>query len=147
MKLIQWISDLFNRDENIELDFNRDESRICIIGNIVDKRYHGELKEIKRGTKHFTPNTKVYCFPKYPGMAHESIEVMGVPRKSKKLITITIASNRIKNFRLKSVYKQAIIEQIDENYLYNTWKMENPKRKEINSFLKHLNSMTEEIDE
>ena len=80
-------------------------------------------------------------------MAHESIEVMGVPKKSKKLITITIASNRIKSFRLKSVYKPAIIEKIDENYLYNTWKMENPKNKEINSFLKHLNSMTEEIDE
>jgi hypothetical protein len=34
-----------------------------LVGNIVDAHFFGEQKEIRRGTKHFSPGTKVYYFP------------------------------------------------------------------------------------
>ena len=54
----------------------------CMVGNIIDKHYYGEQKlEIRRGTKQFRPNAKVYIFPEFPGMGHENIVVIGKPRK------------------------------------------------------------------
>jgi hypothetical protein len=35
----------------------------CLVGNIVAEHTYGEQKQVKQGSKHFTPNTKVYCMP------------------------------------------------------------------------------------
>ena len=149
MNLVNWIKEWVffkHGSNNIEFDFDRSDSRLCIIGNIVDKRPHGESGEVRLGTKHFRPNTKVYCFPKYPGIGHDVIEVVGLSRKARKLITISITTNRIKNFRLKPVYKPRIIELIDKNYFYRTWKLNPPTRKEVEAILKQLNEKTLEIN-
>jgi len=59
------------------------EFEYCLVGNIVEKRYFGENKEIKRGTKHFRGGAKVYIFPQFGGCGHENIEVIGLQRKAK----------------------------------------------------------------
>ena len=67
----------------------------CMVGNIIDKHYYGEQKlEIRRGTKQFRPNAKVYIFPEFPGMGHENIVVIGKPRKLHKMIEIAIKRKR-----------------------------------------------------
>lgn len=43
--------------EKYDLDFEW-----CIVGNIVEKHYYGSNEEIRLGTKHFRPNTKI-LFP------------------------------------------------------------------------------------
>ncbi len=119
----------------------------CIIGNIVDKHYWGEEKIIRRGTKHFRPNAKVYCFPEYAGIAHESMMAMGQPRKQNRLITITINSKYIKNYRLKKVYQPKIREVIRNHHFYQTHSDEEMHDKQMQRFLEYLNSLTKEIEE
>ncbi|WP_136666790.1 hypothetical protein [Flavobacterium sp. H122] len=80
----------------------------CLIGNIIEKNIING--EIKFGTKHFSPNTKVYCFPVQWGDGYENIIVIGRHRKTKKLATIIIKSKYITNWRIKKVYNPKIIQ-------------------------------------
>ncbi|GAB1356361.1 hypothetical protein MASR1M29_05280 [Cloacibacterium normanense] len=95
----------------------------CMVGNIIDKHYYGEQKlEIRRGTKQFRPNAKVYIFPEFPGMGHENIVVIGKPRKLHKMIEIAIKTNRIKNVRLEKIYSPWLKEKIQNNFFYESRK-------------------------
>ena len=97
-----------------DFDVNGIEWVYCIVGNIVEKHELGENKEIRFGTKHFVPGTKVYCLPHlgFGGVAWDNIVVMGKPRKRFKLIKIVIQRKFITNFRLKKVYDRKIIEEM-----------------------------------
>lgn len=147
MNLFASIKNIFfkKKEEYLEFDYSQG-CEICIVGNIVDKHYYGEDKELRRGTKHFRPSAKVYCLPEYPGMGHETMVVVGVPRKTKKFIKIAIPTKRIKNIKLRTVYKPIIIGYIQENWFYEGWKKEKPKMKDVNEFIIYLNSLTEEIE-
>lgn len=35
----------------------------CLVGNIVEERFNKSGQKTFKGTKHFSPGTKVYCFP------------------------------------------------------------------------------------
>ncbi|MBS9774788.1 MAG: hypothetical protein KGV59_06510 [Tenacibaculum sp.] len=94
-----------------------------VVANIVEERPFGHNgNETKYGTKAFKPNTKVYIVDWHPGMC-ESIVVIGLARKPKRLITITIRVDLVKNFRIKLVYNPAVIKKIhkihgvDQTYL------------------------------
>ncbi len=84
----------------------------CLVGNIVEERPFGETHEIRRGTKHFTPGTKVYCVPAKWGDGYENIPVVGIARKSRRLITIVMQSKRITNWRAQMVYKPAVLRRL-----------------------------------
>ena len=45
-------------------------------------REYGENHEVKLGTKHFSPGTKVYCAPGHWGDGGENIVVIGKHRGS-----------------------------------------------------------------
>ena len=90
MKILKFIKKYFKIGNEPKKMEDSTESEFCIIGNIVDKHFYGEQKEIRRGTKHFRPNAKVYCLPEFGGMGHETMVVVGVPRKSKRFIKIAI---------------------------------------------------------
>ncbi|MEL6660287.1 MAG: hypothetical protein AAFR36_27725, partial [Bacteroidota bacterium] len=127
-------------EEYIEPDYDEgNDSEFCIVGNIVDKHFYGEEKEVKSGTKHFRPNAKVYCFPEFGGAAHENMLVIGQPRKSRKLIKVVILTKRIKNFRLKAIYKPSILGHIRVCGFYNHWKEGRENREDINRFIDYLN--------
>jgi hypothetical protein len=34
-----------------------------LVGNVVEHHEFGESKELRHGSKHFTPGPKVYCLP------------------------------------------------------------------------------------
>ena len=87
----------------------------CLIGNAVEEREYGEEKELKTGTKHFRPGAKLYCFPPLWGDGYEKIKVIGLPRKSKKKITVVMKSDLVTNWRKQKVYDQYIIDTMIEN--------------------------------
>ncbi len=61
-----------------------------VVANIVRERSYGPGgKELKIGTKHFHPNTKVYVIDWYAGTC-EKIIVIGQARKSRRFIKIVI---------------------------------------------------------
>ena len=82
------------------------EFEYCLVVNIVEKRYFGETKEIRHGTKHFSGGTKVYIFPEFGGCGHENIRVIGLPRKRYKAINVIIPTKLITNVRVKKYINQ-----------------------------------------
>jgi hypothetical protein len=152
MKILKFIKKYFDsskkESKSEELIFESEESiesEICIIGNIVDKHFYGEQKEIRRGTKHFRPNAKVYCLPEFGGMGHETIVVVGVPRKTKKFIKVAIPTKRIKDFKIKAVYKPKIVGYIKENHFYQNWRINKSDKVELQKFVDYLNTQTEVV--
>lgn len=93
----------------------------CLVGNIVEERYNNSEQKAYKGTKHFSPGTKVYCFPPQWGDGYEKIKVIGRRRHSHRLIPVIIASKYVTNWRVKAVYKPFIIKQMHQNaYLHST---------------------------
>jgi hypothetical protein len=115
--MFDWIKNIFRKDivDNINSDILDmpigDQTNFiwCLIGNIVDEHPYGIEKEIKHGTKHFSPNTKVYCFPTLWGDGYEDIKVIGRRRKTNKNICIIIPAKLITNWRLQKVYSPFVL--------------------------------------
>jgi len=122
---------------NLNEDF-----RYILVGNIIDKYYFGEDKEIKSGTKHFRAGAKVYLLPKYGGMGHENMPVYGLPRKSWKKIKIVIRSVLIKNVRVKKTFDPKMIEMIVTNHFYSFFGNDESG---LNSFANSMNKDNIEI--
>lgn len=104
---------LFKLQEDLEVIKNI-KFIYCLVGNVI-KVKTSLAEENLQGTKHFSLGTKVYCYPTQWGDGYEKIKVIGLHRKSKKLITIVIASKIISNWRLKTVYNPYIIKEMLEN--------------------------------
>lgn len=84
----------------------------CFVANIIGNHYWGEEKVIKSGTKQFSAGTKVYCAFIYGGMGHESVLVLGKPRKSFRMVEVTLKTYYLKNLRIQNVCKPRIINFI-----------------------------------
>ena len=106
-----------NINDDIINDPN-EEFRYILVGNIIDKHYYGENKEIRSGTKLFRAGAKVYLFPEYGGMGHENIPVYGLPRNSRRKILIVIRRELIKNVRIKKTFDPKMIEMVSKNQFY-----------------------------
>ena len=119
-----------------------EEFRYILVGNIIDKHYYGEDKEIKSGTKHFRAGAKVYLLPEYGGMGHEDMPVYGQPRKSWKKIKIIIRSVMIKNVRVKKTFDQKIIDMVTNNHFYSYFGSDGVG---LNSFADSMNKNNKEI--
>lgn len=107
-QFISWIASFFKKSKPSDGD-----GQWCLIGNIVDERRsdQGGL-EIKHGTKHFSPGTKVYCLPAQWGDGYENIIVIGRHRGSKKFVTMIINSDWTENWRAKIVYNPEVLRRI-----------------------------------
>jgi hypothetical protein len=97
--MLKWISKIISR-------FRKPESILTLCGNIDFP---------PRGTKHFSQNTKVICFPPKWGDGYENIMVIGRHRNSKRYITIIMPSKRINNWRMKRVYEPHVIREMKLN--------------------------------
>jgi hypothetical protein len=104
-----------------------------LVGNIVEKHEYGENREIRKGSKHFSPGAKVYCIPEFGGMGHENITVIGIPRRSRRHIKVTISSSLIENWRIKKVYHPHVVKLLDE---HSKWSDSEWSRKEILKYVK-----------
>lgn len=107
----------------------------CLVGNIVQEHAYGEKREIKYGTKHFSRGTKVYLAPVQWGDGYEYIVVIGLPRYGNKYIEVIMRSAYIENYRMKKVYKPAVLKRICSSPYYWWGDTEND-RKEIIQYLK-----------
>jgi hypothetical protein len=87
----------------------------CLVGNIVIESRHGDGGSvIDRGTKHFSPGTKVYCLPAQWGDGYEKIVVIGRHRGSKRFVRMVVRADWVTNWRAKTVYEPAVVRLIEE---------------------------------
>ena len=111
---------IFRREKQTDKSENQYPEFVwSLTGNIVNEHEYGENKEIRRGSKHFSPGTKVYCIPEFGGMGHENITVIGIPRRSRKHIKVTLPTRLIENWRVKKVYHPHILKLLDENWQWS----------------------------
>lgn len=113
----------------------------CLVGNIVDKHLAGNVLGIKRGTKQFSPNTKVYCFPDRLGDGYEKFYVLGKPRKSHGLIKVIMQTKYIKNWRIQKIYDSHIISEMVNSF---GWTGNEYDKETIENMLKLLPAKTVE---
>lgn len=78
--------------------------RWCLTGNIVEEREYGEKGETRKGTKLFSPGTRVYIAPAQWGDGFENVVVIGKPRGKRHLAEYVMPARHICNFRIKKVY-------------------------------------------
>lgn len=136
-----WLSQLFKRKAK-PLDASL-KSQWCLIGNIVQERPagHGGL-QIKRGTKHFAPGTKIYAFPVQWGDGYQRIIVVGRHLGSKAFVTMVINSEWVTNWRAKVVYNPEVLRRLQEGACRfwkkpQNWKSEREVRKYLKSLQTH----------
>jgi len=92
------------------------ESYWTAVGNIIRERPYGPGgTETRSGTKHFAPRAKVYIIDWYPGMCQRII-VVGLHRKSKRFITLSIDVRLVENLRPKVCYDPTVIAKFKEHY-------------------------------
>jgi hypothetical protein len=110
-------------------------SQWCLIGNIVEERPYGEgSAEIKYGTMHFSPGTKVYCLPARWGDGYEKIMVIGRHRGSRQLVRMVIRSDWVTNWRAKVLYSPQVLRLIQEEW-HAPWSSQEQVERYV-SFLK-----------
>src|SRR4051794_15360864 len=113
----------------------------CLVGNIVEEHEFGESKEIRRGSKHFTPGTKVYCLPPQWGDGYEKVVAVGIARGSRRWITVVLPSRLITNWRAKAVYKPAVRRRLGEGF--NGFNRQWKSQKEVESWVESLRRVGE----
>lgn len=111
----------------------------CLVGNIVEEHEFGEEKEIRKGTKQFPPNAKVYCFPPQWSDGYEHILVLGKPRKRREMIKVVMPSKYITNWRVQKVYDYTVISEMVNNY---GWRNTDADKDEIEGYVKFLSKRT-----
>lgn len=88
----------------------------CVIANVVPRRLYGpDGGEIKIGTKHFTPNTKVYVVDAFWGMGGDSVTIIASPRKTMQYVVISLPSSVLHNFRAKLIYKPQVLRLLSQD--------------------------------
>lgn len=132
-KLIARLFSTKGKDEQNDVSKNSEEFVWSLVGNIVDEHEFGEEKEIRRGTKHFSPGTKVYCIPEFGGLGHERITAIGIPRKSSRNIKVVLPSKLITNWRTKKVFHRHILALLTDNW---NWRDNEKSKKEAEEFAK-----------
>lgn len=88
----------------------------CLVGNAVAEHTFGADKEILRGSKQFTPGTKVYCLPAQWGDGYEKAVAVGMARSPRRLITVVMPTALITNWRAKVVYQPAVLGRLRQGF-------------------------------
>lgn len=92
------------------------ESILCVVANVREKTSCGPYgQETSMGHRHFSAGTKVYILPcKWDIGSFERSPVVGMHRKSHRLVCIVMDYKCLTNWRVKSVYRAGIIRKIRE---------------------------------
>src|SRR4051794_35936584 len=67
----------------------------CLVGNIVEEHAFGEPKDIRPGSKHSTPGTKVSCLPSQWGDGDEKVAAAALARGWRRWIRVGLPRRRI----------------------------------------------------
>jgi hypothetical protein len=86
------------------------------IANIVaDRPYGPGGAETRPASKHFAPGAKIYIIGWFPGTCSRVV-VVGLHRKTKRMIKLVIAVDFLENFRSKVCYTPAVIALIKAHF-------------------------------
>lgn len=85
----------------------------CVVANVREETPVGEGdREKQRGSKHFEPGAKVYCFRPLWGDGYENVKVVGRHRGSHRYVTMVIDSKYLINWRAELVYSPHVIGEM-----------------------------------
>ena len=98
---------------SIDIDSSSQEWRWCLVGNIIPEHEYGEEHIIKKGTKQFAPDTKVYINIGLHDIRPDHVLVIGQPRNSIRYIEVIIPLKYVCNFRMQQVYKPAVLRRMN----------------------------------
>lgn len=85
----------------------------CVVANVTQETAHGPGgADKRRGTRHFAPGARLYCFPSLWGDGYESIQVVGRHRGSHRYVTMVVGSRHLANWRAELVYSPHVIAQM-----------------------------------
>lgn len=94
-----------------------DESFVwCLVGNIVDMYTDPVDGKVRRGTKHFSPGTKVYCLPVGWGDGYVRIRVIGKHRNTGRNVLMILETKYITSWRMQQVYHPHVLRMMKEKY-------------------------------
>lgn len=65
-----------------------------------------------RGARLFEPGAKVYCFPPVRGGAYESVKLIGIHRRTGKLMSAVLAASDLESWKAESVKDPEALQQI-----------------------------------
>jgi hypothetical protein len=86
----------------------------CVVANVMREHAYGPGgAQRQRGTKHFQPGAKVYCFPALWGDGYEYIQVIGRHRATHRYVTMVMPSRWLTNWRVDLVYSPYVISALD----------------------------------
>lgn len=86
----------------------------CVVANVMREHAFGPGgAERRRGTKHFQPGAKVYCFPALWGDDYEDVQVVGRHRATHRYVTMIVPSRWLTNWRVELVYSPYVISALD----------------------------------
>ncbi len=112
----KYLQKLFRHSSATPPEKNLDEMKSiwCIVANVANENEYGANKEVIRGTKHFAPGAKVYCFPPLWGDGYKKVKIIGRHRGSHQFVTMVIPSKWLTNWRVKIVYSPYLVLQLKE---------------------------------
>ena len=71
---------------------------------------------MRRGTKHFSPGAKVYCFHALWGDGYEHVQVVGRHRGSHRYFKMIVSSRYLINWRVELVYSPHVIREFEGHW-------------------------------
>jgi len=85
----------------------------CPVANMVRERPYGPGgRELRRGSKHFAPGAKLYCFPALWGDGYEQIQVIGRHRATHRYVKMIINEKWLTNWRVQLAYSPHVIREL-----------------------------------
>lgn len=89
----------------------------CVVANISEHIPFGPRgDEIRRGTKHFSAGTKVYCYPPLWGDGYENVKVIGHHRGSRQYAEMIVPARSLSNCRAKLVYTPFLLDHLSGHW-------------------------------
>ncbi|MGI5168476.1 hypothetical protein ACQEU3_29425 [Spirillospora sp. CA-253888] len=82
----------------------------CVVANVAPEVPFGPGGlELRRGTRHFSPGTRVWVLPPQWGDGGEQVYVIGRHRGSRRLVRLVMRRDRLVSFRARGVYSPAVL--------------------------------------
>lgn len=83
----------------------------CLVANVKEVIEEGDPTDAnyRKGTRHFSPGTKVYCSVPIWGDGFERIKILAKHRGSSGLICIVVATKYLENFRAQNTASPIIV--------------------------------------
>ena len=120
----------------------------CLVGNVIDEHAFGPDHQTVHGTRHFSPGTKVYCFPWQWGDGYEKIPVLGRHKGRRGLIKLVMRRDLIENFRCQKVHSPYVIRRMYERdgHSFIPWGNSEQDHQDVMSLVKWLSEPKEEAE-